>query len=212
MKFLTINIFLILLCVQTFSQDQFSFDWNGKDFINELKNNGIDSIYSVKSYCVGVIQLTVNKNDSICDHKDWRYFDLYIFWNNKGEKFAKKFNNCFEYEKVKLDSINFTKYFEKNEATIINERIESATGIEIENGDTTLIIFDVDHYCKLDLSFDINNKIFQSEIYDYDFETEINEYYGEQNKRLKSFTLYNQINNKIDLIERRKCPRILKNE
>ena len=212
MKFLTINIFLILLSVQTFSQDQFSFDWNGQDFISGLKENGIDSIYSVKSYFVGVIQLTVNENDSICDHKDWRYFDLYVFWNKNGEKFVKKFNNCFEYEKVKLDSISFIKYFEKNESIIVNERIESATGIEVENGDTTLIIFDVDHYCKLDIKFDINDKKYQSEFYDYDFETDFNEYYGEQNKRLKSFTLYNQINKEIDMIERLKCPRIIKNK
>ncbi len=212
MKFLTINIFLILLSIHTFSQDQFSFDWNGKDFIEGLKDNGIDSIYSVKLYCVGVIELTVNENDSICDNKDWRYFDLYFFWNQNGERFVKKFNNCFEYEKVKLDSISFTKFFEKNMNSIVNEKIESATGIEIENGDTTLIIYDVDHYCKLDLSFDTNGKVFQTEIYDYDFDTGINEYYGEQNKGLKSFTLYNLINNEIDFVERQKCPRILKNK
>lgn len=77
---------------------------------------------------------------------------------------------------------------------------------------TTLIIYDVDHYCKLDLSFDTNGKVFQTEIYDYDFDTGINEYYGEQNKGLKSFTLYNLINNEIDFVERQKCPRILKNK
>jgi len=212
MRIFTLNIFLILIAVQTFSQDKFSFDWNGKDFIESLKSKEVDSIYSVKLYCPGVEILSVNENDSVCKHEDWRYFDLYVFWKSKGEKFVKKFNNCFEFETTQLDSLHFIKYYGNNRKTIENEKIESATGFEVENGDTTFIILDVDHYCKMDLIFDIKDKIYQKAIYDYDFDTRINQYYGEQNRQLKTYTLYNQINSEIDLIERQKNPRISKNE
>ena len=210
MKFRILNIFLLLLSVQTFSQDRYSFDWNGKSLIDSLKKEKIDSIYTVKSHCTGVLQLSKNDNNPICDHKDWRYFDLYVFWIHNGEKFVKKFNNCFEYEKVQLDSIGFLKYYNKNRKSFVSEKIKSAKAIKVVNDDIVVITYDVDDYCKLDLSFAINNRIFRTEIYDYNFETDFHEYYGEQNRRLKLFTLYNLINSELNLIESNYSPEILR--
>jgi hypothetical protein len=210
MRFILISLTLILLNFQSFCQDKFLFDWNGKSFIDTLKSNGVDTVCTIKNCCIGSLSITENDIDSICDNKDWRYFDLFVFWKQKGKDYYKKFNNCFNYETKQLDSIGFLNYFIDNQAMLQNEKVEQATGIEISNGDTTFIIYDVDHYCELDITIEINGKKYQNEFYDYNFETSFNEYNGERNKRLKLFRLYNLIIEEKDFIDRKYKPKILR--
>jgi hypothetical protein len=210
MRFVLISLTLILLNFQSIGQDKFSFDWNGKSFIDTLKSNGVDTVCTLKSLCTSPWTIPENDTDSICRNKDWRYFELFVFWKQKGKDYYKKFNNCFEFETKQLDSIGFINYFIDNQAELLKEKVESATGIEINNGDTTFILYDVDHYCELDTKLEISGEKFQNEFYDYNFDTALNELYGDRNKKLKLFRLYNLMNEEKDFIERKYKPKILR--
>lgn len=210
MRFILI-IVLGLLNVSSFSQDKFLFEWDGKSFIDTLKSNDVDTVCTIRNCCIGSISINENDIDSICDKKDWRYFDLYVFWRQKGRDYMKKFNNCFEFEAIQLDSIKFLNYFIDNQSVLFKEKLKPAIGIEkINKGDTTFIVYDIDHYCELDITIDINSKKYQKKFYDYIFETSSNELNGERNKRLKSFKLYKLINEEKDFIERKYKPKIFR--
>ena len=209
MRIVLISLTLILLNFQSFCQDKFLFDWNGKSFIDTLKSNGVDTVCTIKSYCVGC-KIKWDNEAEVCENKDWRYFNLLVFWKHSGINYYKKFNNCFEYETKQLDSIGFLDYFIDNRAVISKEKIKSAVGIEVINGDTSLIIYDVDLYNKLDITMEIHGDKYQNEFYDYNFDTSFNKLYGRRNVQLRLFALYRMIYKEYADIERRYKPKIVK--
>ncbi len=202
MKSLVVNIILIFVYVNAFGQDKFEFEYDGKDFTDSLKSCGVDSIYSVKTYCVGNVMFLNREDNSVCDCKSERRFELNIFWKHKSELFVKKFNNCYEFETLSLDSLKFQSFYAENRNILTVEKIETSGGFEIENGDTLFLIYDVDHYCKLDISFVTKDYIFKREFYDYDFEISLNNDYGKQNQELKLYSLYCLITDELLLLGR----------
>jgi hypothetical protein len=120
MKYLRcLVVVLNLIVIQANGQSKTdNFEKAFSNSINELKKKGISKIgYSWRS-CIGTRKQNRDCSGEVRDR------ELYLFWKNGNETFVKKFDNCGEFNEVKITDDVFFAFYEKNGRQIRNEEVK----------------------------------------------------------------------------------------
>lgn len=145
--------------------------------IDSLKENKIENFVVFFQNCVGCHPKIIIKDKCNSDETQ------YLFWKKDLVSYQQKFDECFDYEAVKLENSKLIDLITTNYKQIKSEEIKP---IEYKKG-KHIISQIVDHYSYTILKFIYKNDSFQKQIIDYQLETKMID-----NKIPNQNYLYNQ--------------------
>ena len=171
-----LKIYFLILFQISFGQKS-KVDLKIDQKIDSLKENKIENFVVFFQNCVGCHPKIIIKDKCNSDETQ------YLFWKKDLVSYQQKFDECFDYEAVKLENSKLIDLITTNYKQIKSEEIKP---IEYKKG-KHIISQIVDHYSYTILKFIYKNDSFQKQIIDYQLETKMID-----NKIPNQNYLYNQ--------------------
>lgn len=150
---MTYRTFIFLLTTLLFStrvsgQTKENVDTLVDNFTNSLRKKGIIKIGFTNHFCVGsLIDLKEARKKDYC-HYEVIYYEVYVFWQDKGKTFLKKFDNCGQYNHVVINDTVFFDFFYKYKYIIKNENVEPFQTVTINGNNFTYQTSFAFHTCE----------------------------------------------------------------
>lgn len=129
------NVFFLLMFCFVFTawgqHDEAHVDELTQEFKQKLTDRGVSSYFSAKRYCSGRIEM-FKIGDTMCTSKG-TYYEVYMIWQEEGQAFLKKIDNCGLYYSVELEDGSIYDNFISQVSDLIIEEVkhyksESYTG------------------------------------------------------------------------------------
>lgn len=141
--------------------------------IRSLKASGVDTVIYYNYMCAGIDYAPDFPNE--CTIHETKY----IYWVFNCKTYVQKFDNCFKYNPIILDSSSFISTFFNNINII---KAESIKPVEHHFRKTTMMTSGSNHGCSTNFRFSTSNEIIEKQIGDFELQTKmVNEKYKNDN-------------------------------
>jgi hypothetical protein len=190
-------LFLILLsCFSIAQNDERKVNDLVDRFSEVLYQNGTETFFYNKRYCIGRTVMLPNKDGSMC-FSNGTYYEVYFFWNDGDKVMMKKIDNCGPYDEVQIEDSRVFDIFIDREEQLKNEEVMRYT---VENPENVPALSSEVHPCRREFNFSYDYKVVMKEyeLYDLTNESKYQNIYYEQNKNVSMVHLDSIID---DLIE-----------
>ncbi len=162
------------------------------DFIDSLKNNGIDTIGVFSQVSVG------SYSTDSCDN-DFSPWESFIHWIENGKVFQKEFREFCNFETIRIDYSTIISYYNNCKSELKKEKIYPVItkGERTKSGKPDIEFMMVDHTTHFTILCLEGNDSIQKNFTGYDLEAKEGMFYEEnQNSRINSWTnlILNQLN------------------
>ena len=145
-------LLLLLFAIPVYAQlSQPQLDSVVKNYTQDLKRRGVDTICVFNEYCIGCF--FYSEKDQ-CLEKIL-FLPTYIFWKEKGKTFMTKKNACYDYSTREISNDSFWYFYLANRDKIKKEELKIPQYIEMINGKKKIQSLPVDHGVYFQIIFDI---------------------------------------------------------
>jgi hypothetical protein len=118
-------IILLLIFNLTFGQDKNDpTESLIAEFKSEMKKENTSDFFMVKHITYGSARIIDLKDPNSCNENGY-YFTMYGFWNNGKDSYIKKFDNCGEFNSIKLSDSRTIDFYKKNVEMLKSEKVKS---------------------------------------------------------------------------------------
>lgn len=184
-SFLLFSFFIINI---SFSQETVE-EYELEEFISYLKSKKVETFFQFKKSNYNDVGI-YNENDC------YAFYEIYVFWENDGKNYLKKFNDCNYYKTFEISNSKVIQYFKRNKDKIKNEIVKEYT---IKENDSISITMNVSHSAIDKLIFEDINRIFEKEFEPFNLTTD-----------KKEKNIYYKYNNELSLIKLTKmCNKVI---
>lgn len=138
------------------------------DFTTSLRKKGIIKIGFTNHFCVGsLIDPKEARKKDYCNY-EVIYYEVYVFWQDKGKTFLKKFDNCGPYNQIEIHDSIFFEFFDKYKDIIKNESVEPFQTVTIDGNNFTYQTSFAIHSCISEIMYCDNEDTIVKSINHYD--------------------------------------------
>lgn len=110
---LKLKILLILFYLGTISHAQKNEIKIDSIISNFIAKENIENYFFYKNYCVGCFRIAAQEDSTACITKG-TYYQAYLFWKNNNKTKVKKFDNCGNFNTVKLKNNKIYNFYFRN--------------------------------------------------------------------------------------------------
>ena len=175
-------IMILFSCLSLAQNDERKLNDLVDRFSQELYQNGMETFFYNKRYCIGRMVMLREKDGSMC-FSSGTYYEVYFFWRNGEKVMMKKIDNCGQYNEVRIEDSRVFDIFIDREEELKNEEV---LGYTVENPENVPALRSEVHPCRREFKFNYHNNVVMKEyeLYDLTNESKYQNIYYEQNKNV----------------------------